>query len=192
MGKEGLRVKVDVRPVKLKMSSGKKLTLSGIVPQTIVDGQGLRMAVYAQGCPHNCKGCHNPETLPFEGGTEYTVEQILNMAAANPLLDGLTLSGGEPFCQAAAFGELAARARERGLNVWTYTGYTFEEITNYKLQITNSDMLFLLDNTDVLVDGRFVEARKSPLLCFRGSDNQRLIDVKKSLERGKVVEISQC
>ena len=175
--------------VQMERLNNKYIKLAGIAAETIVDGPGIRMAIYAQGCPHRCAGCHNPETLPFEGGTEYTVQQILDMAAANPLLDGLTFSGGEPFAQSAAFGELAVRAKERGLDIWVYTGYRFEQIADYKLQITNKDDIDrLLHNIDVLVDGQYIEARKSPLLRFRGSDNQRLVNVKKSLERGVVVE----
>jgi len=140
------------------------------------------MTLFAQGCPHRCAGCHNPDALPFEGGREYTVEKILKLAAANPLLDGLTFSGGEPFSQGSAFGELAAALRACGLTVWTYTGYTFEELSGMP------DIEILLHNTDVLVDGRYEDGLKSPLLPFRGSSNQRLIDVKKSLYSGEAVE----
>ena len=159
-----------------------KLHLSGIVRESIVDGPGLRLALFAQGCPHNCKGCHNPETHPYEGGAVYTVSQILDMAAANPLLDGLTLSGGEPFCQAAAFGQLAKEAKARGLTVWTYTGYTWEELT----ATANNDTALLLQNTDILVDGKYEDGKKDYTLRFRGSGNQRIIDAAKSLASGRI------
>jgi len=165
-----------------------KLRLAGIVKESIVDGPGLRLAMFAQGCPHKCRGCHNPETHPFEGGSEYTVSQILDMAVANPLLDGLTLSGGEPFAQAEAFGELARGAQARGLSVWTYTGYVWEELAGITGE-KQEGIDLLLRNTDVLVDGRYEESKRDYTLRFRGSSNQRMIDVTKSLEGGKVVEL---
>ena len=165
-----------------------ELRLAGIVRESIVDGPGLRLAVFAQGCPHKCNGCHNPKTHPFEGGSEYTVGQILDMAMANPLLDGLTLSGGEPFAQAAAFGGLARGARARGLSVWTYTGYVWEDLAGIKGE-KQEGIELLLRNTDVLVDGRYEESKRDYTLRFRGSSNQRMIDVAKSLEGGKVVEL---
>ena len=148
-----------------------------------MDGPGLRLTLFAQGCPHRCEGCHNPKTHSFEGGIEYTVTQILDMLKNNPLLDGLTFSGGEPFCQAEVFGELAKEVKERGLTVWTYTGYTWEELRN------QDNVELLLRNTDVLVDGRYIEDKKDYLLRFRGSSNQRLIDVKASLASGTAVDI---
>jgi len=176
------------------------LRLAGIVKESIVDGFGFRLALFAQGCPHKCKGCHNPETHPYDGGTEYTVTQILDMAKANPLLDGLTLSGGEPFCQARVFGELAKEARDRGLSIWTYTGYTWEELTigpnipSAKEAVAlgcPEDVAILLNNTDVLIDGKFMEDKKDYRLRFRGSSNQRLINVKASFISGAAVEIEE-
>ena len=166
------------------------LRLAGIAKESIVDGPGLRLTLFAQGCPHNCKGCHNFVTHPFEGGIDYSIAQILDMAKVNPLLDGLTLSGGEPFCQAKAFGQLAKEAKSRGLSVWTYTGYTWEELQGIKdsnslLRI--EDITLLLRNTDVLVDGRYMEDKKDYKLRFRGSSNQRAINVKASFASGAVV-----
>ena len=142
------------------------------------------MVVFAQGCPHQCKGCHNPETHPFGAGEEYSVSDILNIASKNPLLDGLTLSGGEPFCQAEGFAQLAKGASERGLSVWTYSGYTFEEL----LASGCAHTLALLRYTDILVDGRFEQDLIINPKPFTGSSNQRIIDTNKSLREGKAVE----
>jgi anaerobic ribonucleoside-triphosphate reductase activating protein len=156
--------------------------ISGTVNDSIVDGPGLRYAVFVQGCLKNCKGCHNPETHDPEGGHEESVENIIANMSKNPLLDGLTISGGEPFLQASECAKLAGLAHERGKSVWLYTGYTYEEV------LMHEEFRPLLEETDVLVDGPFVESEKSYELHFRGSRNQRLIDVKRSLKEGKVVE----
>ena len=160
-----------------------KIRISGLVNDSIVDGPGFRFAVFTQGCPHHCPGCHNPQTHDFGGGRDMDTAEIIEKFLANPLLDGITLTGGEPFRQAEACLELASAARGAGLNVWAYSGYTYEEI----LQIPA--MRALLSKVDVLVDGRFVLAERSLSLRFRGSKNQRLIDVPKSIESGTVVQI---
>ncbi|WP_202903287.1 anaerobic ribonucleoside-triphosphate reductase activating protein [Gorillibacterium massiliense] len=161
------------------------MRVSGIVKDSIVDGPGLRLTVFAQGCPHRCKGCHNPQTHPFEGGGAVEVKQILEELERNPLLDGITLSGGEPFSQAPGFAKLAEAAKARGLHVMTYTGYTYEEIAEGSLK--RKDWHKLLSYTDVLVDGRFEWERRSLSLRFRGSTNQRLIDVASTQQQGEVV-----
>ena len=163
--------------------ASKELRLSGIVEESIVDGEGIRFVVFTQGCPHHCPGCHNPQTHPFEGGFLGDIPDLLRQMGENPLLQGLTISGGEPFCQAAECAALARIARERGLNVWAYTGYTYERLLAGEVP----DALALLEQVDVLVDGPFVEAEKSYAALFRGSANQRLIDVPKSLAAGAVV-----
>ena len=170
----------------MKNVKNKTLRLAGIIKESIVDGPGLRLTVFAQGCPHKCKNCHNPETHPFENGTECTIAQILDMIKINPLLDGLTISGGEPFCQAGALGELAKEIKDMNLSVWTYTGYTWEELA---AQTQKDDIALLLQNTDVLVDGKYIDGKKDYRLRFRGSNNQRLINVKASLACGTVVEV---
>lgn len=163
-----------------------KMRVAGIVNESIVDGPGFRLAVFAQGCPHACPGCHNPQTHDFAGGYELDTDQIIEKMRKNPLLDGLTLTGGEPFCQPRACAVLAKAAKEMGLNVWCYTGYTFEEL----IKASQSDQMDLLGYLDVLVDGRF-QLEKRTLECrFRGSSNQRLLDVARSLAESNAVEAS--
>lgn len=162
-----------------------KIRIAGLVNDSIVDGPGFRLAVFAQGCPHHCPGCHNPQTHDFSGGHEVDVEEIITKMRKNPLLDGVTLTGGEPFCQPEACAEIARAARAAGLNVWCYTGYTFEEL----LCEEDAERLSLLHTLDVLVDGRFMLEKRTLECRFRGSSNQRLIDVPKSLELGRPVEV---
>ena len=159
------------------------MRIANTVSDSIVDGPGLRFTVFTQGCPHHCPGCHNPETHDPAGGREVSVAELEEEMGKNPLIDGLTLSGGDPFCQAAECADLARLAHEKGLNVWTYTGYTYERLIAGEVP----GAMDLLAQTDVLVDGPFVEARKSYAALFRGSTNQRLIDVPRSLAAGQVV-----
>lgn len=159
------------------------MRLANTVNDSIVDGHGLRFAVFTQGCPHHCPGCHNPDTHDPNGGRDATLDELMAQMDKNPLVEGLTLSGGEPFAQAAACAQLAKLAHDRGKNVWTYTGYTYEHL----LAKNRPDWNALLAETDVLVDGPFLEKEKSYELHFRGSRNQRLIDVPASLQAGKVV-----
>lgn len=163
---------------------GEQLRISGMVDESIVDGPGIRMTIFAQGCKHNCAGCHNPQTHSFEGGELIYIEKILKSIKANILLDGITLSGGEPFEQAAAFALLAAEVKKLGLNVVTYTGYTYEQLIDF--QEAKEGVRALLDNTDLLIDGPFVLEQKNMLLKFRGSDNQRIIDMNKTRANGKI------
>ena len=162
------------------------LRIAGIIRESIVDGPGIRYVVFAQGCRHNCEGCHNPETHSFEGGTLTEPDTLLQEIRRNPLLDGITLSGGEPFEQADGLGALAEEVAKLGLNVITYSGYTFEYIQEHMQEHEGWERL--LKATDILIDGRFELKKKSLLLKFRGSSNQRIIDVGKSLEGGCVVE----
>lgn len=160
-----------------------RISLSGITGDSIVDGPGLRLTIFTQGCLHNCPGCHNPQTHDPEGGSWADTEDILAAAAENPLLDGITLSGGDPFLQPVPCLALAEGAHKIGLNVWTYTGYTWEALWEENAP----EKIALLKETDVLVDGPFLLAERSLELRFCGSRNQRLIDVKKSLAEDKVV-----
>lgn len=162
------------------------IRIAGTANDSIVDGPGIRFTVFAQGCPHKCAGCHNPQTHPFDGGRVCDVEELWAVIDANPLLDGITLSGGEPFCQPGPLAVLARRAKGKGLNVWTYTGYTFEELLYGGM---GGGAMELLANTDVLIDGRFVLSERSLALKYRGSKNQRLLDVKKSLEQREAVSL---
>ena len=159
-----------------------RIKISGVVNDSIVDGAGFRLTVFTQGCPHHCPGCHNPQTHDPEGGFWSDTEDILRVAKENPLLDGITLSGGDPFEQPLPCIELAKGAHALGLNVWTYTGYTWEA-----LLAEGGDRQKLLEATDILVDGPFLEKERSLELRFKGSRNQRTIDVKKSLESGEIV-----
>lgn len=159
------------------------LDLSGIVSDSIVDGPGIRTTVFSQGCPHHCPGCHNPETWDFGCGTEIPVEAILDIVQSNPLCRGVTFSGGEPFAQAEGFAKLAVLLKAEGYEVASYSGYTFEELLE-----GSEDQKRLLEAIDILIDGPFLQAQKSLEIAFRGSRNQRILDVKKSLAAGKAVE----
>lgn len=160
-----------------------RISLSGVTGDSIVDGPGLRLTIFTQACLHHCPGCHNPQTHDPEGGSWADTEDILAAAAENPLLDGITLSGGDPFLQPVPCLALAEGAHKIGLNVWTYTGYTWEALWEENAP----EKIALLKETDVLVDGPFLLAERSLELRFCGSRNQRLIDVKKSLAEDKVV-----
>ena len=151
--------------------------------ESIVDGPGIRMVVWCQGCRVHCKGCHNPETQPEDGGQEYFLEDMkLAIEAHWSHHDGITFSGGDPFLQPEACAELAKFAKSViGINVWAYCGLTYEEI------IEDPKKIELLKWCDVLVDGPFMMDKRDTTLAFRGSSNQRLIDVQKSLKEGKVV-----
>ena len=155
------------------------IRLHGIAEDSIVDGPGLRLAVFVQGCSRNCDGCHNPDSQPYEGGTFWSVDDVL--AKVTPITQGITLTGGEPFDQARPCWEIARSAHEKGLNVWAYTGYRFEELCD------NADRHRLLAEADVLVDGEFDKKLKSHSLKWRGSSNQRVIDVQASLSKCEVV-----
>ena len=165
-----------------------KLKLSGIERESIVDGPGIRYVIFVQGCPHHCEGCHNPQTHDFSGGYEEQSETLLGEIRKNPLLSGVTLSGGEPFCQPAPLAELAQQIHTLGLNIVTYTGYTFEDLLHKAKE--HPDILALLRATDILIDGKFEINRKSLNLRFRGSSNQRILDVPASLSCGSPVMLS--
>ncbi len=152
------------------------LELSGIVSDSIVDGPGIRVTVFAQGCPHHCEGCHNPETWAFGCGTAMEEERIFQIIRENPLCRGVTFSGGEPFAQAAGFAVLARRLKGAGYEVASYSGFTFEQLLH-----GSPDQRALLKTIDVLIDGPFLLSESSLELVFRGSANQRILDVPKSL-----------
>ena len=158
------------------------LDLSGIVSDSIVDGPGIRVTVFCQGCPHHCPGCHNPETWAFGCGTPMEEERILEIVQSNRLCRGVTFSGGEPFAQAEGFAKLAKLLKDRGYEVASYSGYTFEQL----LEGTDAQKE-LLRSIDVLIDGPFLREEKSLELIFRGSRNQRILDVPKSLASGRAV-----
>ena len=161
------------------------IRLYGLVTDSIVDGPGYRTAIFTQGCPYHCEGCHNPESQSFEGGTLWTLDDVEKKFCNNPLLSGITLSGGEPAEQADPCAELARRAHRKGLNVWTYTGSTLEKLTERAKE--DAALKQLLDETDVLVDGPFILAQRSLELDFCGSKNQRLIDMNATRREGRIV-----
>lgn len=168
------------------MTGGETIRIAGVVRQSIVDGPGLRLVVFTQGCPHACPGCQNPETHDFAGGYDCAVPSILAELDKNPLLKGLTISGGEPFCRAGELLALAEAVRARGKDIWCYTGYTFEELQRSADTAARS----LLALLDVLVDGRFELQQKDLTLRFRGSGNQRVLDVPRSLAAGAAVALA--
>lgn len=159
------------------------IDLAGIVPESITDGPGLRLTIFCQGCPHHCEGCHNPETWDFAGGTSTPVDAIFQQVKANPLLRGVTFSGGEPFSQAGAFAALARLLKDAGYEIAVYSGYTFEEL--YK--DTRPEIWELLSLCHILVDGPFVLAQRDITLPFRGSANQRILDLPASMAAGHAV-----
>ena len=159
------------------------IRIAGVTNDSIVDGPGFRLAVFTQGCPHHCPGCHNPETHDPRGGHDAHTQEIIAAMEKNPLLAGVTLTGGEPLMQPQACLEIARAAHAAGKNVWCYTGFTFEAL----LREGDADRLALLREIDVLVDGPFLLAQRSLDVRFRGSRNQRLVDVKESLAQGLAV-----
>ncbi len=185
------------------------ISLYGTVPDSIVDGPGLRYAVFVQGCSHGCPGCHNPDSQPVEGGTVTAISDLLADIEANGLVRNVTLSGGEPFEQPAACAVLARELKRRGYGVWSYSGYLYDDLAKRtataraerdrraeagledaaQVEGLERDLAIgaLLDNLDVLVDGPFVESRKSLELKWCGSSNQRLIDVPATRRTGSVV-----
>ena len=145
------------------------MRIHNTIHDSIVDGPGLRYVVFTQGCPHRCPGCHNPKTHDPSGGNEVAVEEIIADMRSNPLTDGLTLTGGEPFTQAEDCAKIARAAHAAGLNVWCYSGWTLEELREMP------EAQVLLREIDTLVDGPYIEAERSLTLPWRGSRNQRVI-----------------
>lgn len=162
-----------------------EIRIAGTVNDSIVDGFGIRFTIFTQGCPHNCEGCHNPQTHDFTGGTLTDTDELLERIKANPLLDGVTFSGGEPFAQANALAYLGKQIKALGLDVVTYTGYTFEKLYADRDKNGWGELLAV---TDYLIDGPFILAEKSYDVKFRGSRNQRYIDCQASLKEGRAVE----
>ncbi len=150
-----------------------EIRIAGTINDSVVDGDGYRFTIFTQGCPHHCRGCHNPKTWAMEGGYMVDTEEILMTVRDNPLLAGVTFSGGEPFLQPVPLAHIAREIHAMGLDVWSYTGYTLEQLT----EMHDPDVDALLDELDVLVDGPFVLETRDLTLRFRGSRNQRVIDM---------------
>lgn len=167
------------------------MNISGIVHESLVDGLGIRTTIFISGCKHNCKGCQNPEVQNFNNGKEFTLDiqrYIVNQIKNNPLIQGITLSGGDPMFSAEDICEFLKLAKGElvNINIWCYTGFTFEEIIASK----DIHMMELLKMCDVIVDGKFIEEEKDITLAFKGSRNQRIIDVQKSLNQNKVTNLT--
>ena len=156
-----------------------------VIEDTMVDGPGFRTSIYCAGCRHQCPGCHNPQSWAFDAGHDMTVEQLMRIIEADPYTQGVTFSGGDPMYQAAAFAELARQIHRRTQkDIWCYTGFTFETLLDNPRQRT------LLESIDVLVDGPFIKAQRDETLVFRGSRNQRIIDVPRSLQSGSIIKLN--
>ena len=160
------------------------INVAGFNKNSITDGPGFRFVIFAQGCVHGCKGCHNPETHPFGTGENYSVADLIAMIRKNPMIKGVTFSGGDPFCQPKEFALLGRELKKLGYEICAFTGYLYEALAKDE----NDDKFSLLKEVDILIDGPFVESEKSMDLKFKGSRNQRTIDVAKSLAEGKAVE----
>lgn len=161
------------------------LRIAGVVKESIVDGPGIRYTVFTQGCPHHCEGCHNPQTHDFSGGKLVSIEKLVSDIQKDPILRGVTISGGEPFMQAEKVCFLVSKLDRKKMNVMVYTGFQYEELLS-KANDKNH-FLELLQYTDILIDGKFEIEKKSEKMPFRGSTNQRAIDVQKSLQSGNTI-----
>lgn len=165
--------------------SNDTIRIAGIVKESTVDGPGFRYVIFTQGCPHNCEGCHNPDTHDFKGGKIASIDKIVEDINKNPLLKGVTISGGEPFMQGRQVSNLISKIDKNKLTVMVYTGFKYEQL----LENANESNCYLdiLKNTDVLIDGKFEKDLKDENVMFRGSTNQRAIEAKNSIESGKVI-----
>ena len=166
-----------------------RLALPDIQTDSIVDGEGIRSVIWTQGCPHNCLGCHNPETHSMRGGTLVDIDKLIKKIDKLKGQDGITFSGGDPMMQPDKCAILAKYCQEKGLNVWCYTGFLYEDLLNLSKKVPA--VMDFLKQIDVLIDGKFIMSEKSFDTVFRGSKNQRIIDVKKSLKNGKTVLVKK-
>ena len=163
-----------------------KIRISGVVRESIVDGPGIRYVLFTQGCPHHCKNCHNPETHDFNGGKLIDIDIIIEDILKNPLLQGITISGGDPFIQAKEVNLFLKKLNEKiNLNVIIFTGFEYEYLIKYSTK--ENGYLNLLSSADILIDGKYEETLKDPNLLFRGSSNQRVIDLNKSINSNNLV-----
>ena len=164
-----------------------KIRIAGYVDDSIVDGPGIRFTIFTQGCAHHCFNCHNPETWDFDKGKDVDIDELISKIKRNPLLQGITLSGGDPLYQVNACLELVKKVKELNsdLDIIIYTGFTFEELAiNFK---KNNDLLSLLKLSDILIDGKYEDSLRNLTLKFRGSSNQRVINLKKTFLEEKIV-----
>ncbi|MGE5606269.1 MAG: anaerobic ribonucleoside-triphosphate reductase activating protein [Bacteroidota bacterium] len=166
------------------MVNQEKVRIAGIATESVVDGPGIRNTIFFQGCPHACPGCHNPETWRFDGGEEISLTDLYRLLDLNPLVTGVTFSGGEPFQQAPLVAVLGNHLRMSGLSVWVYTGFTWEFLM---ANLDRPGYKELLEVAEVLIDGPFIQEQRDLSLLFRGSTNQRLIKVTESMASGRIV-----
>jgi len=164
--------------------------MAGFYDESISNGIGWRAVLFVSGCPHHCPGCHNPMAQSYNYGQEFNKQEIIDRICDNSILKGITISGGEPLCnenitEVVDFIKDVKKVRPN-FNVWCYTGYTLEQLEERNDEVTKE----ALNNIDVLVDGRFVQEKKNPTLKFRGSENQRILDVHKSLKEQKIVQLA--
>lgn len=164
-----------------------KIRIAGYVDDSIVDGPGIRFTIFTQGCAHHCFNCHNPETWAFDKGKDVDIDELISKIKRNPLLQGITLSGGDPLYQVSACLELVKKVKELNsdLDIIIYTGFTFEELANNFKK--NKDLLSLLKLSDILIDGKYEDSLRDLTLRFRGSSNQRVINLKKTFLEEKIV-----
>lgn len=165
------------------------MNIAGFYDESISNGLGWRAVLFVSGCPHHCPGCHNKEAQDFNYGEKFNEEEILEKIKNNSILKGITISGGEPLCRenvkdVCNFIKDVKKVREN-FNVWCYSGYTLDELINRK----DEDTMECLNQIDVLVDGRFKENLKDPTLKFRGSSNQRILDLKNTLKTHQFIEV---
>ncbi len=163
------------------------IRLAGVIKESIVDGPGIRFVIFSQGCPHRCKGCHNPETFDENGGYVSEITNLLSAIDKNPLLKGVTFSGGEPLLQPEACFTIAEEVKKRGLDIVLFSGYTYEQIMD--MAETSLAITKLMRLVDILIDGKFELKHKDLMLTFRGSHNQRVIDVQASLQSGEIKQL---
>ena len=166
-------------------NDGKLLRIAGIMKESIVDGPGIRFAIFCQGCPHDCEGCHNPSTHSFQDGEIVKISNILKYIDENPLIQGVTFSGGEPLCQVKPFLSLAKEVKKRNLHLLIYTGCTIEELEiRMKKEHELEELLRIADH---LIEGRFVQKLRNLSLLYRGSSNQRIIDLNAYFSTGEII-----
>lgn len=166
------------------------MKMAGFYDESISNGLGWRAVLFVSGCPHHCPGCHNEIAQDYNYGEEFKENEIIERIKNNSILNGITISGGEPLCKEniSEVNNFIERVKKEkpNFNVWCYTGYTLEQLKNRNDDVTNKT----LNNIDVLVDGKFIQERKNPEIRFRGSDNQRILDLKSCLQSEKIVELS--
>lgn len=162
------------------------IRLASLIHDSIVDGEGLRTVIFTQGCPHKCVGCHNQASIPYDGGQILEIQTVLDDVLSRDL-KRVTFSGGEPFVQAEACYEIAKVLKANGYSLWSYSGYTIDALLKHKDPYIKK----FLSQLDILIDGRFILAERSLNTLFRGSRNQRIIDVPNSLKENKAVIATQ-